>query len=109
MKVRPYHLIFSLFLAGALLFSQAGLTFFHDKHIGRQHTDWPHKYQTQLNKHGEHCKICSINLFFSLFVESPDQLTELTGKAATQDVVQDKVETIATSFSRGRAPPVFFP
>lgn len=90
-----------------LLFSQVGLGFFHDKHDAHEHVDWSSRDQTQLHKHGEHCKLCSIDLFSSLFVESVDRLCEPVQDTSVSCPLNIGFDSISNSLSPGRAPPVY--
>jgi hypothetical protein len=104
-KIRPFHIAASLFLAASVLFSQVGLGYFHDKHDAHEHIDQAHKDQTQLHKHGEHCKVCSIDLFFSLYLDSETIKVKTSHISIAPVASQENLTSLPLSFIQGRAPP----
>ena len=99
-----FHRIQSLMLIVALAFGQVGVSFLHNKHDAHETVaDFDH---TVLVKHGEHCKVCAIDLAHE--ISAPNLNIELAQTESTTPVVFDY--TSFTFFPRpltkDRAPPV---
>jgi hypothetical protein len=100
-----FHRIQSILLIVALAFGQVGVNFLHNKHDAHETViDLDH---TVLVKHGEHCKVCAVDLTHQVL--APDLNIELAQTEATTPVAFDYASF--TSFSRlltkDRAPPAF--
>jgi hypothetical protein len=104
-KARVTRISFSIFLALSLLFVQVGLGYFHDKHDAHERIEQAQKDQTQLHKHGEHCKICSIDLFLSLFIDNGRVFVNNPPQVIASCACHDAVQSIPLRFFEGRAPP----
>ena len=65
------------------------------------------KGESALQKHGEHCKVCSLDIVFNLladpFIQPESSPQEITKTSA----FNVEVELLSVSFSQDRAPPVF--
>jgi len=105
-RARPFRILFSIFLAASLLFTQAGLGYFHDKHDAHERIDPTGKDQIQLHKHGEHCKVCSIDLFFSLFIDDEVVTINDPPKVIAACIIHNALQTVPLTFFEGRAPPI---
>ena len=103
---KSLHVAFSFFLAASLLFTQAGLGYFHDNHNAHERIDQAQKNQTQLHKHGEHCKLCSIDLFFSLFVDDPIITINHPRRVVIPSITHEARQNLLLRFFEGRAPPL---
>ena len=100
-----FHKAQSLVLILALAFGQAGVGFFHNKHDA--HEKVVDLDQTVLVKHGEHCKVCAVDLVH--LVIAPDSGISL---AEAESVVPAAFDyTLSVPYSRpltkDRAPPAF--
>lgn len=106
MGKRIHHIVAIFFLGSSLLFNQVALNFFHDKHDAHEAFQAP-TTKAQLVKHGEHCKICSIDTLFNLFFESPTLFTSHRVDADLVVFFNDSVKFISVSLYQNRAPPSF--
>jgi len=109
LKPRTLHIVSSLFLIGSLLFSQVAVNFFHNNHDVHQlkSVSVPLKDGAAgVQKHDEHCKVCSIDFFNHAFI--PSTLLTFDHPVFNTHEVQHNlsIERIAVSYSQGRAPPV---
>lgn len=98
--------IASFLLIGSILFGQIGVDFMHDPHNAHEKTvklDGPHK---TIQKHGEHCKVCSIDLFINLFVEN--DTTTPSREMSSTTIATDPFNHgfVFSTPTRGRAPPL---
>ncbi len=105
MKSKALHIAFRFLLIANLLFSQFAVNLFHDRHDVHEPAIELQKGQSAVQKHGEHCKVCSLDIVFNLLanpfnqLESPQQLSnQPTAFSVT-------VKLILVSFSQDRAPP----
>ncbi|HEX8061004.1 MAG TPA: hypothetical protein VF473_08720 [Cyclobacteriaceae bacterium] len=89
----------------SLLFTQVGVGFLHDKHDAHERIDKAQRDQTQLHKHGEHCKVCSIDMFFSLFIDNGVVTIDSTPKSIQTCITHDALQSQPLRFFEGRAPP----
>ena len=111
MKSRLLHIVSSAFLISTLLFAQVAVNFFHNNHDVHQlkSVSVPLKDGAAgVQKHDEHCKVCSIDFFNHAFIAST--LLTFDHPAFNAHEVQHNfcIERIAISYSQGRAPPVSF-
>src|SRR5579885_2274222 len=77
---RTPHIASSFFLIGTLLFAQIGVNFFHrnhDVHQNKSITAPLKAGKASVQKHDEHCKVCSIDCFNHVFVASTLVFAEL--------------------------------
>jgi len=100
-----FHRVQSLMLIAALAFGQVGVGFFHNKHDAHErvvNTD-----HTVLVKHGEHCKICAVDLAHETL--APHLKIVLEQTEATTPVVFDYTSFALFSrlLTKDRAPPTF--
>jgi hypothetical protein len=105
MKGRMHIQILVTTVLCSLLFTQVGAGFFHNQHDAHKETHILGAGQYALQEHGEHCKVCSIDLIhlfsesFSVTIKSgQDNFVFITPVAGIPSTVH--------SFLRGRAPPV---
>jgi len=108
LKSRALHIVSSVFLIGSLLFAQVGVNFFHNNHDVHQlkSVSAPLKDGAAgVQKHDEHCKVCSIDFFNHAFI--PSTLLTFDHPVFNTHEVQHNfcIERIAQSYSQGRAPP----
>ena len=69
MKMRLHTLMLMWTLVTGLLFSQVGAGYFHNKHDAHKNTHILASGHYAIQAHGEHCKLCAIDLF-QLFSET---------------------------------------
>jgi len=105
MNQSVFHKIQSIVLITALAFGQVGVGFFHNKHDA--HESVIDLDRTVLVKHGEHCKVCAVDLAHQVI--APDLDIQLAEIASSTPVAFDYISS--TLFSRpltkDRAPPAF--
>jgi hypothetical protein len=109
-KSRILYIVSSVFLIGTLLFAQIGVNFFHNNHDVHQNKSItaPLKAgEAGVQKHDEHCKVCSIDFFNHVFVSSTLFFTNHQFAANPTKPVVCLVKCTFISFSQGRAPPIF--
>jgi hypothetical protein len=101
------HIAISAFLITNLLFSQLVINLLHDRHDAHEPAIELEKGQAALQRHGEHCKICSLDIVFNLFENPPPQLEtqQQNSTLITSCAVNEKF--VLVSFSQDRAPPFF--
>jgi len=110
LKLRILHIASSVFLIGTLLFAQIGVNFFHNNHDVHQNKSItaPLKAgKASVQKHDEHCKVCSIDFFNHAFVASTLFFADYLFAADRVKTAISYVEHTFISFSHGRAPPIF--
>lgn len=71
MKAPFYLKVVGWTLCGVLLFTQIGAGFFHNKHDAHKHTVELAQGDFAISEHGEHCKLCAIDLI-TLYNVSPE-------------------------------------
>jgi len=109
LKSRTLHIFYSAFLIGSLLFAQVAVNFFHNNHDVHQlkSVSVPLKDGAAgVQKHDEHCKVCSIDFFNHAFIPSAHLTFDHPVFNAQETTLSFRVERIAVSYSQGRAPPV---
>ncbi len=109
LKSRILYIASSAFLIGTLLFAQIGVNFFHNNHDVHQNKSITAPLKAGdagVQKHDEHCKVCSIDFFNHAFVASTPFFTTDLFTAHQENAVVYQVESTLVSFSQGRAPPV---
>jgi len=93
-------------LIAALGLSQIGAGFFHNKHDAHKNTVVLDAGEFAIQEHGEHCKLCAIDLI-TLFNEV-DELANVQDTARPSFVLPIVGLVSATkTFAKDRAPPVF--
>jgi hypothetical protein len=98
------HIALISFLAFSLLFNQVALNFFHDKH--NAHGSYRGEgHQAHYNKHGEHCKVCSLDTLFHPYFEAPPEF--YFSQSMESFFAIPVVARVAASvdFTRDRSPP----
>jgi hypothetical protein len=108
LKSRVSHIISSVFLIGTLLFAQVAVNFFHNNHDVHQlkSVSAPLKDGAAgVQKHDEHCKVCSIDFFNNAFIPSSHSLFEPPVFKAEETGLHLAIELAFASYSQGRAPP----
>jgi len=111
LKSRALHIVSSAFLIGSLLFAQVAVNFFHNNHDVHQlkSVSVPLKDGAAgVQKHDEHCKVCSIDFYNHAFI--PTTLLTFDRPVFNTYEVQHNfsIERITVSYSQGRAPPASF-
>jgi uncharacterized protein YuzE len=89
----------------ALAFGQVGVNFLHNRHDAHETViDLDH---TVLVKHGEHCKVCAIDLVHQIL--APDLSIELAQTEAPLAVVfyHTSFKSFSQPLTKDRAPPAF--
>ena len=107
LKRKTLHITFRLLLNANLLFSQFAINMFHDRHDVHEPAIELQKGESALQKHGEHCKVCSLDIVFNLLTDPFIQLESPPQETIQTTAFNVAVELISVSFSQGRAPPVF--
>jgi len=104
-KRKIIHRALSFLLIAMLLFSQVALNFFHDHHAYRTRAGLEQKDKT-LQKHVQHCKVCSLEIMSGLFYENIVQPTVVQFLKTEDPVFHADLDCTFTGFAQGRAPPV---
>jgi hypothetical protein len=92
------------FVLAGLLFSQVGAGYFHNEHDAHKNTHILGAGHFAIQEHGEHCKLCSIDLI-QLFSESLElPATKEVADTAFISLVP-VISAAFSDFTRGRAPP----
>jgi len=104
MRVRAQILIQLWIVLGSLLLGQVGAGFFHNKHDAHKITRVLAPGEYAIQEHGEHCKLCAIDLI-QLYAE-PLEACGIQEPAKSIFVVGSYGSPSASaSISRGRSPP----
>lgn len=90
-------------LIGGLLFSQLAVNLFHDGHNFHEVLS---KKTESLQKHSDHCKICSIDVLVNLELINPTGLASHLSATASNGPSQVMRSCASIALSKGRAPPV---
>jgi hypothetical protein len=90
-----------------LLFSQFAVNLFHDRHDVHEPAIELEKGQSAVQKHGEHCKVCSLDIVFNLLANPFRQLESPQQQSSQPTIFNVAVKLISVSFSQDRAPPFF--
>ena len=104
LRKKKLHTALTTLLLINLLFGQLGVSLLHDRHDYHEAVAHAEKGDS-LQKHGEHCKVCSLDIVLNLlFVEhrlqrAVNQAVCFVSFSKTDDLV------VFVSYSRGRAPP----
>jgi hypothetical protein len=109
LKSRTIHIFSSLSLIVALLFTQVGATFYHsnhDVHLNKSITKPLEKGKAGLQKHDEHCKLCSIDFFHQALISSSLLLPATRCAIVLNELSSPGIKQSLTSFLKGRAPPL---
>ena len=103
---RRLHIILSGFLIANLVFSQIVINLLHDRHDAHEATIESQGGKASIQKHGEHCKVCSLDLLFNLFKSTLFQfeIQQQRSLLIISRAVNEKSTLV--SFSQDRAPPV---
>jgi|GEM_PF-1987698 len=107
-KPRILHIVSSLFLISTLLFVQIGVNFFHhnhDVHVNKKITAPLKAGQAAVQKHDEHCKVCSIDFFNHVFVTNAVYFEGQLFFTSYEEHFSFVVKHAIVSFTQGRAPP----
>jgi hypothetical protein len=105
MKARFHTLLLLWILTGGLLFSQVGAGYFHNKHDAHKETHILDAGKFAIQEHGEHCKLCAIDLIH-LYLESHHVcLINADGNSAFLSAIPGTPLT-ATTPIKDRSPPV---
>jgi hypothetical protein len=99
------HISLAVLLIASLGMSQIAAGFFHNKHDAHKNSVVLGDGEFAITEHGEHCKLCAIDLI-TLYRESSELL--LTEPAAAQHFILPIVHKVSfqKTFLAGRAPPV---
>jgi hypothetical protein len=107
-KLRILPITSSAFLISALLFTQVGVNFFHrnhDVHENKSITAPLKAGQAAVQKHDEHCRVCSIDFFNHAFVSTTVIFAEHLFSTEFKKQYCRSVQQIVVSYTQGRAPP----
>ncbi len=108
LKLRALHIVSSVFLIGTLLFAQVAVNFFHNNHDVHQlkSVTTPLKDGAAgVQKHDEHCKVCSIDFFNHAFINSTLLFVDHPVFITYNVPFNFNIERITIPYSQGRAPP----
>jgi hypothetical protein len=100
------HIALVTLLLSSLLFGQLAVNLLHDNHDFHEAVAQAQKGDS-LQKHGEHCKVCSLDIVLNLLFNehvarnTPDQKDRFLPFSKTNELV------VFASYSQGRAPPAF--
>ena len=95
----------SLLLISSLGLSQVGAGFFHNKHDAHKNTVVLSDGEFAIQEHGEHCKLCAIDLI-TLF-NAADEFLIVQETAQSSYLLPEVVLVSSTkTFAKDRAPPV---
>jgi hypothetical protein len=103
---RRLHIVLSGFLIANLLFSQIVINLLHDRHDAHEATIELPDGKASIQKHGEHCKVCSLDIHFKLFKNNPFRLAPQQQDLILTIACVASEKLIPVSFSQDRAPPV---
>ncbi|MEK6781398.1 MAG: hypothetical protein AABY93_06810 [Bacteroidota bacterium] len=104
MKKKYLHIIISYFLVANVLLGQIVINLLHDRHDFHETVL---KSETSLVTHGEHCKICSLDLLFNLLINPVARHNVVPEEILLLTFLSVDVKQIQVSFSQNRAPPIF--
>ena len=105
MRKKVIQITFPFILIANLLFSQIVVNLLHDRHDFHEPIVELQK-GASIQKHGEHCKICSLDILFNLLVNPSTKINALPVKDTLIVPLVVDVRTTLISFSQDRAPPV---
>jgi len=106
LKKKALHIVFPVVLIANLLFSQVAINLLHDNHTFTKPTVELQKGQTSVQKHVEHCKVCSLDIIFNLLYNPSTYFNVLLSKNTPVTFYNAGVIHASVSFTQGRAPPV---
>lgn len=97
--------IVRFFLVACVLFGTTGVNFFHDGHHAHEHLTKEASKQTSVVEHGEHCKICSLDLIIQSDIVSQTAIycEPVLNKAVV--FFGRFSPTVIPSYTQDRAPP----
>src|SRR5882762_2980828 len=106
LKKKISHIIFPILLIVNLMFGQVALNFLHNPHSEHAPGIKVASAKANIHQHGEHCKICSLDIVLHLLAENPYRESEVyTLEVQVSGHVQVS-ETNCISSIQDRAPPV---
>lgn len=104
-RISAKQLLISFLLAASLLFNQAGINFLHDTHDAHQ-TILADPSEDILLPHGEHCRVCSIDVVCHLFIALQQDFDAVVPQADVHSSVDTQSPTGIVTLIRNKAPPV---
>jgi len=107
LKKKALHIAFRFLLIANLLFSQFAVNLFHDRHDVHEPSIELQKGESAIQKHGEHCKVCSLDIVFNLLSDPIILLQDPSLGIDQPTSLNVEAEPISFSFSQDRAPPIF--
>lgn len=99
-------IVSSLLLICALLFGQVGVSFMHDIHDAHGRPIELADGQEAIQQHGEHCKVCAVDLFFGMLQAGNTQTIAPLFASADFAVTVLHQAVSYSSLLRDRAPPI---
>lgn len=108
MQKRLFHIASSIFLIANLLFAQVAVNFFHrnhDVHENKSITVPLKAGEASVQKHDEHCQICSVDFFNHAFISTSGLVFVLNSFETLISHCHFDIELPFVIFSQGRAPP----
>lgn len=103
---KQIHTALLLFLIGNLLFSQIIVSLLHDRHDAHKPTVELGVGKWAVQEHGEHCKVCSLDIIFNLYNACLHPSKSGKQKNIFDGLVASNAELILISFCQDRAPPI---
>jgi hypothetical protein len=100
------YIVSHYFLIASLLFGQVAVNFLHSKHDAHERVILLPDGQHGVQKHGEHCKVCSLDILFNLLFQASTPISPLPFQGALVPKLELNVKFLRVSLSQGRAPPV---
>lgn len=102
MKKGKFHFAGAYLLIGGLLFSQLAVNLFHDGHNFHEILS---KKTESVQKHSDHCKICSIDVLVNLELVNPTELANHLTAVVANAPTRAMSSFASLALSKGRAPP----
>lgn len=93
-------------LIGALLFGQVGVGYLHDPHTAHETPAAVNDIHKTFQKHGEHCKVCSVDLFVNMLAADNTLSVSHAFQNGQGAYRPESPQHNNTSRVRDRAPPV---
>jgi hypothetical protein len=106
LRKKKQHIAIATLLLSSLLFGQLVVNLLHDRHD--YHEVVSHSQNgDSLQKHGEHCKVCSLDVLSNLLFSELDAPATHQHKNSFHSFSKTNELLVFVSYSQGRAPPAF--
>jgi hypothetical protein len=104
-KLRVIQRFAGVLLTASLLFNQAGIGYLHDVHDAHKEVLTDRTKEVVL-PHGDHCRICSIDLLFNLYFSSPQEYAVTPVQSSENVASEPSAPSGIVSLTRNKAPPM---